>query len=392
MSSRFKINLKDKKTLARLGEVHLKNGVVQTPVFMPVGTHGAVRGLSSKDLLETNSEIMLANTYHLFARPGVPLIEKMGGLHSFSSWKRPILTDSGGFQVFSLAKQRKLTEDGVVFRNNFNGDKVELSPEIVVDAQERFGSDIMMVLDECPPADASPEDVKRAVERTTRWAQRSREARTKKDLALFPIVQGGSILELRNQSLKELLDLEKNSDPWEGIAIGGLSVGETKEKFIQTLYDFRLQLPTDRPRYLMGLGTPRDLVFAVAVGIDMFDCVLPSRNGRHGIVMARAGRMNIFNSRFTEDKAPIEEGCPCIACTNYSRAFIRHLLIIQDTLGGRLCTIHNVQYFLTLMNEIRMHIANGTFYEWSLGFLAGEQNIFLGSEKQPVKYPEAVLP
>jgi len=384
----FHIDRKDSHTHARLGQLRLRNGIVQTPAFMPVGTHGTVRGVSSLDLRESGADIMLGNTYHLYSRPGVELIEKLGGLHSFTSWKKPILTDSGGFQIFSLAESRKLTEEGVTFKNKHNGDLIHLNPEKVVAAQEKFGSDIMMVLDECPPATATAFQVAEAVERTTRWARRSQEARTRSDSALFAIFQGGSDLELRRRSLKQLLELETHQDPWDGIAIGGLSVGEAKEKFVGTLFSLRGLLPTDRPHYLMGVGTPRDLVFAVACGVDMFDCVLPSRNGRHGIVMTKLGRMNLLNSRYTDDGDPIEMECPCTTCQTFSRSFLRHLFMIEDALAGRLATIHNIVFFLELMRNIRERIANGGFLEFAVDYLRDQKHYFLGSEKGFTAYPE----
>lgn len=390
--SNFKVLQNDSRSFARLGELELFRGKVRTPVFMPVGTHGAVRGVSAPELLDTRAEIMLANTYHVYNRPGVELVEKFGGLHRFTGWPKPILTDSGGFQVFSLAAQRKISDEKVVFRNNYNGDLVELNPEIVINAQERFGSDIMMVLDECPPAAAARDHIENALRRTTLWARRSQEARMRKELALFSIVQGGTHFDLRERSLRELLQIEKElQTPWEGIAIGGLSVGEKKENFIKALYEMRNMLPNERPRYLMGVGTPRDLVFAIACGVDMFDCVLPSRNGRHGIVMTRLGRMNILNAVHTEDERPIDTDCKCIACRNYSRAFIRHMLVIEDALGGRLCTIHNIQYFIDLMDTIRGHIADGTFVEFANAFISDPRTYFLGGEKVEAKYPETFL-
>lgn len=387
----FKVKTSDSKSYARTGCLQLKHGDVQTPVFMPVGTYGAVRGISSLELASLGSEIMLSNTYHMFSRAGAELIDKMGGLHSFISWDRPILTDSGGFQVFSLAEHRKITEDGVTFKNKINGDTLSLNPEKVIGLQETFGSDVMMVLDECPPPTATREDVYLAVKRTTRWAERSRHARTKKELALFPIIQGGAHDDLRDLSTGEILALEKGGEPWDGIAIGGLSVGEVKEKFVQTLYGMRNKLPTDRPRYLMGVGTPRDLVFAVACGIDMFDCVLPSRNGRHGIVMTTKGRLNLFNAKNIGDTEPIDSDCECSVCKTYSRGFIRHLFRVEDTLAGRLCTLHNLAYFLALMKTIRSHIEGGTFLEFSLEFLKRSEFTFLGGEKGFDQYPEQFL-
>mgnify|MGYP000975433270 CR=1 FL=1 len=385
----FHVRQEDKKTFARLGRLDLKHGALETPVFMPVGTYGTVRGISSFELRSTDSPIMLANTYHMYVRAGTDLIGRMGGLHSFIGWDRPILTDSGGFQIFSLAQQRKITDEGVTFKNPENGDTIHLNPEKVVQIQECFGSDVMMVLDECPPATATPFEVKEAVERTTRWAERARAARSRSDLALFPIIQGGSIDELRRKSLRDLLQLEVGRDPWEGIAIGGMSVGEEKMTFVRTLHALRGVLPTDRPHYLMGVGTPRDLVFAVSCGVDMFDCVLPSRNGRHGIVMTRHGRLNLFNAQYQEDKRPIDENCRCDTCKNYSRAFLRHLLMIGDALGGRLATLHNIVYFLDLMHEIRGRIADGSFSDFAKEFLEDPKNIFLGVEKTVESYPEA---
>lgn len=390
-SPSFSIFQKDPRTLARRGELRLKNGKVQTPVFMPVGTHGTVRGIPAHDLERSGSEIMLCNTYHLRVRPGLEQIKKLGGLHRFNSWKRPILTDSGGFQVFSLAEKRKMTEEGVEFTNPRNGDRIFLSPEKVIELQEGFGSDIMMVLDECPPATATEFEVKKAVELSSRWAERAQRARTRKDLALFAIIQGGSYPELRKQSLRELLEVENRIRPWDGIAIGGMSVGEEKSKFIQTLYDFRGLLPEDRARYLMGVGTPRDLVFAVACGVDMFDCVLPSRNGRHGIVMTKQGRLNLFNERFRDDPLPLDENCSCPTCSRYSRSFIRHLFSIEDTLGGQLATLHNIYYFLDLMKEIRAHIEAGTFLDFALDFLKDPRHRFLGAEADFQSYPQSYL-
>lgn len=384
----FEKKISDSASYARTGVLSLPHGQVQTPVFMPVGTRGAVRGLAAFDMEDLDAEIMLGNTYHLFERPGVPILQKLGGLHSFMSWKRPLLTDSGGFQVFSLANNRKMSEEGVEFRSPLNGNKYFLSPEIVIDTQEAFGSDIMMILDECPPPTATYEEVNWAVERTTRWAKRAKDHQKRDELSLFPIVQGGVFSDLRRKSLEQLLALESSTHPWRGIAVGGLSVGESKADFVRTLYDLRTELPQDRPRYLMGVGTPRDLVFAVACGIDMFDCVLPSRNGRHGIVMTFEGRLNIFNTTFSDDERPIDPSCDCRVCQRYSRAFLRHMFISQDTLAGRLCTYHNVAYFMRLMKVIREQINAGTFVSWAREFMTSEHQVFLGSEKGFKSYPE----
>jgi len=383
----FEILHRDDQSFARRGRLQLKQGQVETPVFMPVGTHGTVRGIAAHDLEASDSQIMLCNTYHLYVRPGVEAIEKAGGLHRWNSWKRPILTDSGGFQVFSLAERRKISEDGVEFQNPRNGDRIYLTPEKVIEAQQAFGSDVMMVLDECAPAHSTYFEFKNAVERSTRWAERCLKSHTQKELALFAIVQGGSHQDLRRKSLDDLLALESSSAEFTGWAIGGMSVGEEKEKFVSTLYDIRGWLPEEKPHYLMGVGTPRDLVFGVACGIDMFDCVLPSRNGRHGIVMTRSGRLNLYNEKFKADERALEEGCPCPICARYSRAFIRHLFFIEDMLAGHFVTLHNIYYFLHLMSEIRRRIEDGSFVDFARDFLAGSQHIFLGSEQGFQAYP-----
>lgn len=387
----FEILQKDSSTLARLGHLRLAKGVVETPVFMPVGTYGAVRGIPASDLEATGAPIMLCNTYHMFSKVGLDLIRSAGGLHSFNTWQKPILTDSGGFQVFSLAEKRKLTEEGVTFSNPRNGDRIFLNPEIVVDIQETFGSDVMMVLDECPPATATPFEVEKAVGLSTRWAKRALEARKREDLGLFCIVQGGSHLDLRRQSLDQLMNLESSAQRFDGIAIGGMSVGEEKSKFVSTLYEMRGWFPRDRALYLMGVGTPRDLVFAVACGVDMFDCVLPSRNGRHGIVMTRQGRVNIHNEKYKNDFGPLEKDCVCPVCTRYSRAFIRHLFGIDDTLAGYLTTLHNLFYFQILMAEIRKHIREGTYLEFVQAFCQDSAHCFLGSEFGFSDYPKTFL-
>jgi len=377
--------------MARRGELHLKHGVIQTPAFMPVGTNGAIRGLSSMDLKEISPDIMLANTYHMMNKPGIDVVEKCGGLHKFMSWDKPILTDSGGFQVFSLTNDRKITDESVVFRIPESGDLMELSPEIVVDIQQRWGSDVMMVLDECPSANADLKHIEKAVERTTLWARRSRDAHTNKDLALFPIMQGGCDLRLREKSLRELLEIEKGSEPWSGIAIGGLSVGETKDDFVNTLYSIRKMLPTDRPHYLMGVGTPRDLVYSVACGVDMFDCVMPSRNGRHGVVMTTHGKMNLMNAQYISDTRPIDENCECKTCQHYSRAFVRHMLNVKDTLGGQLATHHNVHFFVNFMRLIREKIEAGEFFDFAYEYLRNDKHVYLGGEANFNKFPETFV-
>jgi len=391
MSPDFKVQTKDRDTMARCGELKLKHGVVQTPSFMPVGTNGAIRGLPAFELQEIFPDIMLANTYHMMNKPGIEVIEKCGGLHKFMSWDKPILTDSGGFQVFSLTNDRKITDKSVVFRIPESGDLMELSPEIVVDIQQRWGSDVMMVLDECPPANADLDYLKRAVDRTTLWAERSRDAHTNKELALFPIVQGACDISLRQKSLNDILEIEKGKDPWPGIAIGGLSVGESKADFVETLFNIRKMLPTDRPHYLMGVGTPRDLVFSVACGIDMFDCVMPSRNGRHGVVMTSEGKINLLNAKFLDDSRPIDPKCACRTCQHYSRAFVRHMLNVKDALGAQLATIHNVHFFVHFMKMIREKIEAGEFFDFAREFLTNETHVYLGGEAQFKSFPESYV-
>jgi len=383
----FRCILKDPKSFARRGELQLAHGKLQTPVFMPVGTYGAVRGLSASDLESTGASIMLSNTFHMISRPGIDVIESVGGLHRFNNWSRPILTDSGGFQVFSLAKKRKLSDEGVGFKDPFDGREIIFTPENVVGFQERWGSDVMMVLDECPPADAASQHILQAVERTTAWARLAKEAHQKKELALFPIVQGACDIEMRKKSLKDLLAIEESKEPWQGVAIGGLSVGESKLDFVRTLYELRGLLPSDRPRYLMGVGTPRDLVFGVACGIDMFDCVIPSRNARHGIIMTSEGRLNLMNNQFREDARPLDEASDCPVSAQYSRAFVRHLFQIGETLGPRIATIHNVRYFVSLMARIREHLEQGDFLDFAWEFLRDPRTQYLGKEAGFQDYP-----
>lgn len=382
---------KDPKSFARRGQLKTRRGVIETPAYMPVGTYGSVRGLSSWELEASGASIMLANTYHLYSRPGLESLERLGGLHRFSAWNKPIITDSGGFQVFSLSSFRKITDESVRFRDPIDGRLVELHPEGVVETQERWGSDIMMVLDECPPADGTKEQIQNAMRRTKLWAERSLESWKSEDQFLFPIVQGGVDLDLRRQSLRELLSLERSKKAWSGLAVGGLSVGETKSDFVRTLYGLRNDLPEEKVHYLMGVGTPRDLIFGVACGIDLFDCVIPSRNARHGIVMTSRGRIHIHRSEFREDERPLDLDCDCLTCQKYSRAFVRHLFVMGDALGQRLATLHNVRYFLRLMERVREHLEAGSFTEFAHEFLRNEESVYLGREKDFSQYPESYL-
>ena len=348
---------------ARRGRITLNHGTVETPVFMPVGTYGAVKAMSPRELEEIGAEIILGNTFHLWLRPGLEVIRQFGGLHRFNGWHRPILTDSGGFQVFSLGAMRKITEQGVKFSSPVNGDKLMLSPEESMRIQHVLDADIAMIFDECTPyeIDGVPATEKQAADSmrlSLRWAKRSREEfdRLENRNALFGIVQGGMFEHLRDESLAGLVDVG-----FHGYAIGGLSVGEPKEEMLRMLAHCAPRLPSDKPRYLMGVGTPEDLVAGVAAGIDMFDCVMPTRNARNGWLFTRFGDLRLRNARHRHDERPIEPGCACYACQNFSRAYVHHLQRIDDILGARLATIHNLHYYATLMREMREAIAAGTF-------------------------------
>jgi queuine tRNA-ribosyltransferase len=353
---------------ARRGVLHTPHGLVNTPAFMPVGTQGAVKAMTHRDLEALGSEIILANTYHLYLRPGAERIGRLGGLHKFIGWSRPILTDSGGYQVFSLAARRKIDEDGVTFRSHLDGSEHLLTPESAVDIQGHLGSDISMMLDECVEHPASHQRACEALERTLRWARRARrhflEARenssafTNTGQAQFGIVQGGTFPELRTRSVEETVAIG-----FDAYAIGGLSVGEP----IPTLYDVAehtaRQLPSDRPRYLMGVGTPVDLVESVARGIDMFDCVLPTRNARNGQLFTSAGRLNIKNAEFADDPRPLDEQCRCYTCERFSRAYLRHLFLAREMTAGTLNTLHNLHFYLDTMKRIREAIVFRTLEE-----------------------------
>ncbi|HIE12275.1 MAG TPA: tRNA guanosine(34) transglycosylase Tgt [Desulfotomaculum sp.] len=353
MALRFEVLKQDGG--ARRGRLFLPHGTVETPVFMPVGTQGTVRAMTPEELRALGAEMILGNTYHLYLRPGYEIIREAGGLHRFMNWDGPILTDSGGYQVFSLAPLRRLTGEGVVFRSHLDGSEHLFTPEKVVAIQEALNSDIAMVLDECPPYPAAREEVRAAVERTTAWARRSRAAQTGEQ-ALFGIVQGGVYQDLREKSARELAALD-----FPGYAVGGLSVGEPKELMYAAL-DWTIPLlPPEKPRYLMGVGHPEDIVEAVTRGIDMFDCVLPTRLGRHGGALTRSGRLNIRNTACARDFGPLEEGCGCYACRNFTRAYIHHLVRAGEILGVRLLTTHNLHFLLEAMRRIREALESGTF-------------------------------
>ncbi len=341
-----------KQTGARLGIVHTPHGSFETPAFMPVGTQATVKTMSPEELKAMNAGIILSNTYHLWLRPGNDVIKEAGGLHKFMNWDRPILTDSGGFQVFSLSEFRNIKEEGVHFRNHMNGDKLFLSPEKAMHIQNDLGSDIMMAFDECPPFPATHEYMKSSVERTSRWAERCLEAHQRpQDQGLFGIIQGGEFEDLRKQSAQDLVSLD-----FPGYAIGGLSVGEPKDVMNRALEFTTPLMPADKPRYLMGVGSPDSLIDGAIRGIDMFDCVLPTRIARNGTLMTSTGRLNIKNAAFKRDFGPIDEKCDCYTCTNYSRAYVHHLIRADETFGIRLTSYHNLQFLLNLMEQVRQAI------------------------------------
>ncbi len=358
---RFTVTATDGR--ARTGVLETPSGPVLTPVFMPVGTQGTVKGIDVHALAEIKSQILLANTYHLLLRPGPELVAKLGGLHGFAGWKGPWLTDSGGFQVMSLGHLRKITEEGVEFRNHLNGDLVFLSPERSIEVQEQLGADIIMAFDECPPYPASREYLERSLERTLRWLERSLKAKTRKDQALFGITQGGVELDLREKSTRETVKFDLP-----GYAIGGLAVGEPKEKMLPAVELSTRLLPEDRPRYLMGVGHPEDLVAAVALGVDMFDCVYPTRTGRFGYALTDEGRLNFNSARFKEDPRPIDETCDCLACRVHSRAYLTHLVRAGEMLGAVLLSLHNLRYLHRLTERMRRAIQAGRFAEFALAF------------------------
>lgn len=349
---------------ARRGELITPRGTIQTPVFMPVGTVAAVKGLTIDQLNQLGPEIILCNTYHLMLRPGIDLLELLGGVHRFMSWDRPILSDSGGFQVFSLSSIRKIREEGVEFQSHIDGTRYFLSPEESISIQCRMGVDIAMAFDECPAAGQDESAVEKSMELTHRWARRSLEAR-RGPTALFGIVQGGVFPHLRRQSAEEI-----SSMPFDGVAIGGLSVGEPKEQMLDTIRMVAPLLPEDRPRYLMGVGTPEDLVEGVAAGIDMFDCVMPTRNARNGSLFTSHGRISIRNARYRADDSALDAECVCPTCRTVSRAYLRHLNMTGEIAAAVYSTIHNLWYYLDLMRRIRHSVASRSFDSFREQFLA----------------------
>lgn len=343
---------------ARAATLVTPHGKIKTPIFMPVGTVGSVKGIAPDDLNSIQAQIILGNTYHLYLRPGDDLIARRGGLHCFNAWNRPILTDSGGFQVFSLPSLRTITEEGVTFRSHLDGSKHVFTPEKVIKIQKNLNSDIMMVLDECVQADADHAYTAKSIGLTTRWASRCRQACPKgsSQNLMFGIVQGGMFRDLRTESARQLIDLD-----FEGYAIGGLSVGESKDVMMEMLYHTAPLLPQEKPRYLMGVGTPRDIVAGIDAGVDMFDCVLPTRNARNGTLYTSLGKINIKRREFAEDDAPLDPTCDCYTCRNFSRAYLRHLYVSQELLALRLNSIHNLRYFLHLVGQARQAVFNGQF-------------------------------
>jgi len=348
---------------ARRGTLVLAHGTVQTPAFMPVGTYGTVKAMSPQELHEIGAQIVLGNTFHLWLRPGLEVIEAHGGLHRFMGWEGPILTDSGGFQVFSLGELRKITEQGVTFQSPVNGDKCFLSPEESMRIQRVLNSDIVMVFDECTPYPASESEAADSMRMSLRWAARSRAAHVGNDNALFGIVQGGMHENLRDESLAGLVNIG-----FDGYAIGGLSVGEPKQDMLRILRHTAPQLPQYKPRYLMGVGTPEDIVAAVEQGIDMFDCVMPTRNARNGMMFTRLGDIKIKNAQYRMDMRPLDEQCGCYTCRNFTRAYLHHLHRIGEILGARLNTIHNLYYYQQLMGEIRASIEADAFADFVAEF------------------------
>ncbi len=350
---------------ARRGRLKFDRGTVETPAFMPVGTYGTVKAMTPEELQDLGAQIILGNTFHLMLRPGTEIIKQHGDLHDFMHWQGPILTDSGGFQVFSLAEMRKITEQGVKFNSPVDGSKVELTPEISMQVQRDLGSDIVMIFDECTPYPATHEDVKLSMELSLRWAERSKIAHADNSSALFGIVQGGMYGDLRKKSISKLIEIG-----FDGYAIGGLSVGEPADERNEMLDICLPYMPLNKPRYLMGVGKPEDLIESVRRGIDMFDCVIPTRNARTGYLYTHDGIIKIRNSRYATDTRPLDENCGCYTCKNYSRAYLRHLDKCHEILGSRLNTIHNLYYFQDLMKKIRTSIELGRFDDFAKEFYA----------------------
>jgi queuine tRNA-ribosyltransferase len=382
MQKNFECLATDRHSNARRARLTTAHGEIDTPAFMPVGTQGSVKGVSPRELHDLNAQIVLGNTYHLFVRPGLDVIKHFGGLHNFMSWHGPILTDSGGYQIFSLAKLRKITEEGAEFQNHFDGTRAFISPEIAMEIQTLLDSDIAMALDECVPYPCEYDYAAKSAEMTTRWAKRCLEwkrrngetgirgsadssTRPSTDSMLFGIVQGGTFEDLRKENSQAIVDLE-----FDGYAIGGVSVGEPEEEMMRAVEWAEPFLPEDKPRYAMGLGTPPQLLELIARGMDLFDCVLPTRLARNGTAFTAAGTINLKNAEFIPDKNPIEHNCACEACREFSRGYIRHLIKAEEILGLRLITLHNLHFYLNLMKQARTEIEKGTFGRFRKAFVA----------------------
>jgi len=365
-----RFTLENRESSARAGKIETDHGVIETPIFMPVGTQGSVKAIEQRELEELGAQIILGNTYHLYLRPGIDVLTRMGGLHSFMNWKKPILSDSGGYQVFSLSDLRKISEEGVIFKSHLDGSTHFFTPEKVVEIQRAIGSDVIMVLDECTPYPCDHEYAKRSNQLTVRWAVRCQEAL--KNLpalyghrqAMFGIVQGSTYRDIRIESAKALTALD-----FDGYAIGGLAVGEP----IQIMYELTelsaSLLPADKPRYLMGVGTPENLLECIERGVDMFDCVLPTRNGRNATLFTRQGKLNMTNAQFKNDKDPVDAECSCYACRNFSRAYIRHLFHAKEIFALQLASLHNLSFYLWLVKEARSHILSNDFSFWKKDFV-----------------------
>ena len=364
MKIKYTLVHKDQKTNSRRGILHTNHGDYATPIFMPVGTRATVKTLSPEELKDIHSAVVLANTYHLWLRPGEDIVAKAGGLHKFMNYDGPILTDSGGFQVFSLAEKKNIKEEGVLFKSHIDGRKLFLTPELSIQIQNKLDSDIAMSFDECPPYPVTYDYMEQSVERTIRWAKRGKDVHSNENQSLFGIVQGGEFEDLRNFSAKETVKLD-----FDGYSIGGTSVGEDKDTMYKMI-DYAIKyLPEDKPRYLMGVGDPLDILEGVERGVDMFDCVLPTRIARHGNAFTRHGKLNIRNEKYKEDFTPIEDTCDCYACRHYTKAYIRHLMVCEETFGARLLSIHNLRFLIKLVEDIRENIEKDTFSEFKEQFI-----------------------
>ncbi len=352
----FEILKSDESTDARLGKMTTAHGEVDTPAFMPVATQATVKSLGPEEISDMGFEMLIVNAYHLYLRPGHRTVEKLGGLHKFMSWNKSITTDSGGYQVLSLSKTRKIKNEGILFRSHLDGSEHLFTPAKCIEIQQALGVDIMMCLDECPPYPSTQKYMRKSVELTTRWAKLSKQSKNRTDNGLFGIVQGGVFDDLREKSAFELMEIG-----FDGYAVGGLGIGEDQEKTYEVTQNTLSRLPADKPRYLMGLGKPEDIVTAVAMGVDMFDCVIPTRNARNGTLFTSNGKLVIKNAQFAEDGRPIEEGCECYTCRTFSRAYLRHLYIAKETLVLRLLTLHNLYFYSELMRGIRDSIISGDF-------------------------------